>query len=472
MVDSRRIFKAATRGFSRLFFPRRGRRATTSVAGGQSVINYGGYLQQEDLSPLLATRERRYRVYEDLLANTPIISVGIRYYQHMISGASWKFVPADGDSDYRYAEMAREMLMRGTGRSWGNIIRQLSMFRAYGFAVLEWTYGRRGGMYIYDGLDIRMQSTITRWHQDGRGRVMGVVQEIPNSGDESYIPRWKIVHLVDDGLLDSPEGYGIFRHLVDPGRRLQRYTYLEGIGFETDLRGIPIAYAPLRKLYQMVQQHTMDQATMDKLLHPLKAFLEGHERTTDLSIMLDSSPYSSTGDSQSISPIREWEMNLLTGSSTSFQENAAAIVRLNWELARILGVEQIMLGSTAQGSYALSKDQTERSYQVVNDALREIREAIADQLLEPIWMANGMPMEMMPSIEVSTVRYNDMETLSMLLEGLVAAGVRLNEEVYAAWLSELGIKVVATADGEIVRPGIAPLTFIEPENMGDGNDTN
>lgn len=463
-----RALKAAARGFVRWAFPNRGRRATTSVAGGQSVVNYGGYLQTEDLSPLLATRERRYRLYEDLLANVPIVSVGIRYYQHMISGANWKFVPAEGDSDYRFAELAREMLMRGTGRSWGNIIRQLAMFRPYGFSVLEWTYGRRGGMYVYDGLDIRMQSTITRWDQDGRGRVKGVVQEVPNSGDEAYIPGWKIVHCVDDGLLDSPEGYGIFRHLVDPGRRLRRYIYLEGIGFETDLRGIPIAYAPLRKLYQMVQQHTMDQTTMDTLLQPLKVFLEGHERTTDLSIMLDSSPYTS-GDS--LSPMREWELNLLSGSSTSFQENAAAITRLNWEMARILGVEQIMLGSTAQGSYALSKDQTERSYQIVNDSLREIREAVADQLLSPIWIANGMPQEMMPSIEVSTVRYNDMETLAMLLEGLVAAGVRLDEEVYAAWLQELGIRVVATAAGEIVRPGIAPLTFIEPADMGGRSDT-
>src|SRR3546814_20251145 len=64
--------------------------------------------------------------------------------------------------------------------------------------------------------------------------------------------RAKIVYAVDDTLSDSPEGLGLFRHLAKTAYRLETFLSLEEIGFTTDLRGIPVARAPLGELRQEV----------------------------------------------------------------------------------------------------------------------------------------------------------------------------------------------------------------------------
>jgi hypothetical protein len=41
------------------------------------------------------------------------------------------------------------------------------------------------------------------------GRLKGVIQESPLTGESLYIPRWKSIYLVDDLLSDSPDGLGL-----------------------------------------------------------------------------------------------------------------------------------------------------------------------------------------------------------------------------------------------------------------------
>src|SRR6185436_13650441 len=91
-----------------------------------------------------------------------------------------------------------------------------------------------------------------------------------------YLPRAKLVHTVDNSLNDNPEGLGLFRHLAKESVKLERYELLEGWGFETDLRGIPVARGPLKELREAVKAGKLSQADMDALLKPLKDFLANH----------------------------------------------------------------------------------------------------------------------------------------------------------------------------------------------------
>ena len=80
---------------------------------------------------------------------------------------------------------------------------------------------------------------------DETGYLIGVVQRIPQTQRDTYLPREKIVYVVDDTLNDSPEGMGLFRHLARPSRHLKRYEQLEGFGYEMDLSGVPLVRMPL-----------------------------------------------------------------------------------------------------------------------------------------------------------------------------------------------------------------------------------
>ena len=155
--------------------------------------------------------------------------------------------------------------------------------------------------------------------------------------------------MVDDTLNDSPEGLGIFRHLAAPAKRLERYEQLEGFGFEMDLRGIPIGRAPFSDLAKMVEKGTLSNAERIKIEAPLREFIEKHIKNPKLGLLLDSMTYETSDDAARPSNQRLWDVELIKGSSTSFAENAAAIERLNRELARILGVETTDAGIGQHG---------------------------------------------------------------------------------------------------------------------------
>ena len=139
-------------------------------------------------------------------------------------------------------------------------------------------------------------------------------------------------------------------------------------------------------------------------------------------MVLDSSVYLTEDDARRPSNVPLYGMELLSGSQTSLPEAHAAIERLNRELARILGTEQLLLGSDSKGSYALSKDKTGQFYLLIDAGLTEVREAIDADLVDPIWMLNGWPEEMKPEMRTEAVRARDVEQIATTLRDMATAG--------------------------------------------------
>ena len=404
----------------------RPRRASpTKAVGVAGTANYGGYVETGEKSPDLASHDQRHRTYSDILSNTSIVAAGVRYYANLIGKSEWSFTPAEGDGDSFYAEMTEAMLTDDPDTPWHRVARRAAMYRFYGFSVQEWTARRRDdGVLTLADVAPRAQVTIERWDTDEQGKVLGAIQESPQTSEPIYLPRAKLLYLVDDTLNDSPEGYGLFRQLVAPSKRLARYEQLEGFGFETDLRGIPIARGPYKALAEAEVKNEItpeDRAALEK---PLTDFVQKHIRTTEQGVRLDSAVYTAQDESERPSNAPMWNLEILQGSSTSFAENAAAIERLNREIARILGVEQLLLGSDT-GSYALSRDKTHAFYLLVDGALTEIREAVETDLLGALWRLNGWPVEMMPEIKTEAVSYTDVEQVANTLRDMATAGAVL-----------------------------------------------
>ena len=145
-------------------------------------------------------------------------------------------------------------------------------------------------------------------------------------------------------------------------------------------------------------------------------------------------------------------MELLKGSATSFKENAEAIERVNREMARVLGVEQLLLGA-GNGSYALSADKTSSFFLLVDGALTEIREAVVEDLLKTLWELNGWDPEMMPELTTEAVRHTDVQEMAAVLRDMAAAGAVLD-------INDPAINEVR----EIL--GLSP----QPENLVDDTD--
>lgn len=404
---------------------RRAKVSPTETIGAPGTAIFGGFVDENEKDGSLVGTER-YRTFSELLANVSIVAAGTRYFLNLVAKSGWKFEAADHPDGQRFAELAEEYLLDDPRTPWHRIVRRAAMYRFYGFSVQEWTAQRRpdGGISMKD-IAPRAQFTIDRWDIDDEGFVRGVVQRSPQTSADLYLPRQKLVYLVDDTLSDSPMGLGLFRHLVDPARRLQRYEQLEGWGFETDLRGTPIGFGPYEELREAQASGDLTLAQRAQIEAPMRDFIENHVRNPKLGLLLDSMTYTTTDEAQRPSNQRKWDIDLLKATAGTQKEVAEAIERLNLEMARVLGVEGMLLGGAKVGSLALSRDKTHNFFLIVDGTLAELAASFKPDLLERLWELNGWPPEAMPTMKPEVVRFKDIEQITESLRDMALAGAVL-----------------------------------------------
>tara|TARA_R110000803_G_scaffold20201_9_gene52248 strand:- start:446 stop:1816 length:1371 start_codon:yes stop_codon:yes gene_type:complete len=397
--------------------------------GAPGFTVWGGKLQSNERNSAL-TGTTRYKTFSDNLVNVAIIGAGVRFFLNMCAKASWK-LEAPEDSGTRGEELAEltEEILHDMDSPWNRVVRRAAMYRFYGFATLEWTAKRRDdGAIGFLDVEARPQITIEDWDTEDSGKVLGIVQRSPQTGGLLPIPREKLLYLVDDSLSDSPEGLGLFRHLVEPATKLTRLEQLEGYGYEGDLRGIPIVRAPLTELAKMVTATQLTQAQSDALVAPLQEFVQNHVKNPNLGMLLDSQTWQSSDERQSPSNVPQFNAELLDGGSYSLSEVHAAIQRKTMDCARILGVEHLLLGEGSAGSFALSKDKSHNFGLIIDSTLNELRQAFESDLIDPLWLLNGWPEELKPKLIFDTNASRDIGTISQVLSDLASSGIVLDRE--------------------------------------------
>jgi len=396
------------------------------ISGTIGAPIYQGWVASDEANPSL-TGAAKYVTYQNILINTSIVGAGVRYFLNMLSNAKWQVTPAnDSEEAKKYADLAVS-IMGDMKRTWANAVRKGAMYRFHGFSLQQWIPKIRedGAIGLFD-LAPRPQSTIERWHQDKDGYIDAITQRDPITSEEYKIPIWKLVYLLDDTLTDSPEGLGIFRHLVKPAETLARYLELEGFGFETDLRGIPVGRAPLSVLDDMQKRKIISPEQKDQILSPLKNFITNHIRNPKLGMVMDSAIYTDKSSAVTPSQAQQWDLNLLTAQSSSQGEIANAIDRMTHDLARGIGVQQLLLGSGKVGTQALSKDNSKNFLLIVSSSLKEQAAGYDRQLWKPVWDMNGVPEALRPKVWPEEIQLSEVETITKALNDLAKSGAVLH----------------------------------------------
>jgi len=413
-----------------LLAPLRRNVPATKEAGTIGTPIYGGIIQTVEKNKDL-TGEQKWTRYSEILTNTAIVAAGVRFFLNLTAKARWVYEPAIGGGP-RAAELAQkteEILSKIVETPFHKIVRRSAGYRFWGFSIQEWTAQQlESGEIGLLSVDARPQHTIERWDVEVGGRVAGVIQRSPQNFEEIYLPREKIVYLVDDSLTDSPEGLGLLRHVVKGATELEQLEKLEGYGFETDLRGMPVGRAPLAALEEEVKAGRLSKEDKDSIVKPLKTFIENHIRNPQLGLLLDSMTYRSEDDASTPSNVKEWDMSLLRAGSTSQEAIAQAIARKNLEMARTLGVENLLLGEGSSGSHALARDKSNNFGLIVDSTLQEIREVYMRDLVRRIFELNGWPVELMPTLKTEAITYRDIEQVTGALADLAKAGAILTPD--------------------------------------------
>lgn len=441
------------------------RTAPTKDSGSRGSNVVGGQVQNNEMNPRLIGR-KRFDTFQDAMLNVSIVGAAVRTYLNMVGNPGWKVEPAeDTDNEALAEEMAEfvEGLINDTHTSWSQIVRRSAMYRLLGYSVQEWTAKKLddGNFGLFD-VAPRPQRTIERWDLDPKsGIVNGCTQRHPVTQKECYLSRSRIVYLVDNSLDDSPEGSGLLRHVIADVDRLEAYGDLESVGFARDLRGIPVARIPYGEIEALVESQDMTRAQADAQIKAMEMFTEkARKNSTDLGLNLDSAVYETTGDSPRISPTRLWDMELLSGDGANLEAIGAAITRTTFDIARVLGVEHLMLGQD-NGTQALSSDKSLNFSIMINDALREIANAYQRDLLKPLWELNGFDEEYMPTLKTDAVQTRTVAELTESIHELASSGATITandpavHEIYdLLGLSRpLEVLMVDMVDAAIPGPG-------------------
>lgn len=390
--------------------------------GGFNAV--GGFLVSNETSPDLSYGPTRFKTLQNMLLNTAIVGAGTRYYLQMITGPGWTVSPPEdgGDEAQRIADLVDDII-HDMEVPWYRVVRGAALFKLMGFSVQEWiAKNRDDGVIGFESIERRPQHTIEQWDFDDNSAVVGWGQRVPHSGQLLYLPRAKCIYIVDDSLTDSPDGVGLLRHCVETNRQLKRFEQLEGWGYETDARGIPLGRAPIGYLDQMVKNGHISQAEADARVKAIKSIVRSHTKNPGLGLYIDSAVYTDQSPSLSPSGTAMYGLELLRGDGAGLSEINEAIKRKNLEIARTLGVEHLLLGGDGKGSLALSHDKTDAFAQLLQSALQELAESFRKDVVGPLFDMNGWDRRLMPELKPDAVQLSSISEIMDALTKMAQSG--------------------------------------------------
>lgn len=376
----------------------------TRGVGGTPIHN--GWVQLPEQNARLLVPDARFKTFDQNKSNVAVIGTGVRYLLTLFSGIDWTIVPDEklpGHDDESVKALIEEVEvdLATMNVPLKVVARRQALSHTDGLAIQAWRAGRKpdGKLGIVE-CSVRPPRTIERWDIDPTtGAVLGVFQRSPGDGSEHYIERQFMIYTVDDQLSDAPVGMGIMRHAVTDAHTMGVYERYEAIGYESDMKGIPVGRAPLGRLEALRKAGDLTEAEYRARVDALKKILDNHVKTGKLSILLDSATYEQPDGSPS--NVYQYSLELLRGDQgTKYAAMDAAIDRRELRLARLFGIEHLFIGASSKGGYSQSKDRSKSYGQMVTSLAEVVAFDLRRDLIRPILILRGLdpdaPIKVLP----------------------------------------------------------------------------
>ena len=400
-------------------------------------MSFGGFLPSDERRPEL-TGPQKWITYANAY-HTAVIATGLRYRAGLLGGAKWHAEPNErgGANAQRGVDIVEQGLIHAQmSRPWNAVVRKASLYTLTGFSLHEWTIRQRpdDGMVVFAELAHRPQHTIDRWNKPSEQAPWDAVHQLTRAGNSYTIPRNRLFYCWDDLLTDVPDGVGLLRHVIELVRRLNVLEGLEGLGFETDLRGMPVGRAPIKALIteaeakfgddkDRINAHVAEKT--QNLRNALASIIKSPEKLQYL--LLDSGTYQGI-DQNTISTVQRWALELLRGDSRGLADINVAIARLQLEIARVLGIEFALMGAGTSGSRAMHADKTSMLGMSLQTTLTEIGAFATQDLARPLVALNGLdPDTCAPTLVAEPISTDDILLVCQALQALGAAALSADD---------------------------------------------
>lgn len=474
--------------------PQMPRTPVTEPVGSNGLGVYAGYVQTNETNTDLAGLNR-YRNYESWKRTVAPVGQAVREHVQLSGAPSWSVKPfvADGEDEPLPEDVERAAWLKrqldDLDTEWERVVMEHSLALIDGARLGVWTAkllppGDLGMFGLSDIMTIPL-STIEQWDLDpATGRVRGIVQRDPNTATVIPIARERLLYSRDLPTTTHPAGDGVMRFLAETIRRLQKLEMLLDKGFESDVNGIPVVYAPiLEKMAQigkvLPDGSTYTRASFNADMKDAVTFVSAEKRK-NAGIILDSSTVPNPDGTPST--VRRFHAEVLTAAATAHAELRGRLKDLSWDILAMLNAEHKAMGRDG-GTQAMHQSKETGRLRVVSSFLNTFAKTAKRDVVRPLWILNGFDPSSptdprnLPTLDWNALEFADggavIQSVSALL---TAAGIEPGraDAVVNAVLANQGLPLLADVDPEaaamareaaLSRAGVAPAADqLDPED--------
>lgn len=439
--------------------------ATEPVGSPGVGIVGAGYIHDNETNADLrgAARYKNFETWKRIVAE---VGLGVRLWLILCGAPKWIVKPYKADDANeplpedvkRAAWMQRQIDDLAT--EWPRVVMEHSLAPIDGARLGVWTAkemppGDLGTFGLADIMTIPL-SSIEQWDVDpSTGHLRGVVQRDPDSLADIPIARSRLVYSRDLPTTTHPAGDGVMRFLAETIRKLLAHEKLLDKGFERDVNGIPVIYAPIiEKLKQIGKAldggGVYTRAMFDAEMREARLFISAEKRK-DAGLILDSSTVPNLDGSPST--VRRFGLEVLTAQATSHAELRARIKDLGWAILAALGCEHKAMGRD-NGTQGMHISKERGQIRAVSSFLNGFAVTVRRDIAKPLWILNGWdptsPKDPrnLPTFEWSALEFADTGAAVQAITALAAAALadpRL-EPILAAVIANQGLPPMAPRD--------------------------
>lgn len=452
--------------------PQMPRTPATEAVGASGLAIYSGYVADNESSADLRGTQR-HKHYEGWKRTVAEVGLALRDFLLLAGAPSWTVKPykaEDADEPLpedvqRAAWLQRQLDNLAT--EWERVVMEHALALIDGARVGVWTAkvmpaGSLGAFGLADVMTIPL-STIERWDVDvATGRLRGVVQRDPDSQAEIPIARERLIYSRDLPTTTHPAGDGVMRFLAETIRRLQVLERLLDQGYEKDVHGTPIIYAPieakLAMVGKMVNGRTYTAADFARDMENAMGFVSAAKRK-DAGLILDSATFADREGNPT--SVRKHSAEVLQSVSTSMEALRGRVKDLSWTILAALNAEHKAMGRDS-GTQALHQSKESARLRTVSSFLNGFAKTARRDLVRPLWILNGFdPASPADPQNLPTLTWNALEfadggaVVQSVSALLTAAGVEPGraDGIVAAILANLGLPPLAELDEEAAALG-------------------
>lgn len=387
--------------------------APTKAVGVSGVVTQGGVLVSSDYDRAWKGVERDRTIQH--MIDDPVIGSVLHGVEMLVRRVDWHVKPADESTAAEdAAQFVQECLDDMTGHWPGDTLAAVLTYLGWGWSCLEIVFKQRAGMggtppsRFDDGKTgwhrwaLRPQPTRYGWEFVGDDPT-ALIQQDPATFRRITIPLAKCLLFRYSSRDNSPEGNTPLRVAYDAWYNKRKLQRIEAIGIERDLAGLPVGRVPSRDIAGNTDVYQAMQAIVTNIRNDAQGGLVISSERDDSGNYYQDVTLMATGGAKAIptDPI---------------------IKRYANEVVTVFLANVMRTGQDSTGSYALAETQGGLFQQAIGAHLDTIAQTINEQAVVPLCRLNGIPEELIPTLEHGNIESANLEEMGRYITVLASTG--------------------------------------------------